>query len=73
MNPIELLRIALGSDIAGKISLSETECKELYSFAQKQSLIGVLFDGIERIYNDIGFVSAKQICKQPILTYCKKS
>lgn len=51
MTPIELLRIALGSDIAGKISLSEIECKELYSFAQKQSIVGVLFDGIERIYN----------------------
>lgn len=51
MTPIELLRIALGSDIAGKISLSEIECKEQYSFAQKQSIVGVLFDGIERIYN----------------------
>ena len=51
----EFLRFCIGSakEIPG--SLKEVDWKELYAIAQKQALVGILFDGIQRLpSSDVG-------------------
>lgn len=50
----DFLRFCIGSDSESPLSLKETDCNEIYAIAQKQCLLGVLFDGIERLPADSG-------------------
>lgn len=43
----DFLRFCIGSDSEIPSSLKETDWKELYRIAQKQCLVGILFDGIQ--------------------------
>ena len=45
----EFLRFCIGSDSEIPSSLMEADWKELYAIAQKQCLVGVLFDGIKKL------------------------
>lgn len=45
----DFLRFCIGSDSEIPSSLKETDWKELYRIAQKQCLVGVLFDGIQKL------------------------
>ena len=45
----DFLRFCIGSDSDIPSSLKEAEWKELYRIAQKQCLVGVLFDGIKKL------------------------
>ena len=45
----DFLRFCIGSDSEIPSSLKETDWKELYAIAQKQCLVGVLFDGIKKL------------------------
>ena len=45
----DFLRFCIGSDSEILFSLKEADWKELYAIAQKQCLVGVLFDGIKKI------------------------
>ena len=49
----DFLRFCIGSakDIPG--SLKEVDWKELYRIAQKQCLVGVLFDGIKKLPKEL--------------------
>ena len=49
----DFLRYCIGSakEIPG--SLKEVDWKELYAIAQKQCLVGVLFDGIQRLPKEL--------------------
>lgn len=71
----EFLRFCIGSakEIPG--SLKEVDWKELYAIAQKQCLVGVLFDGIQRLPKELApeqkllmqwMVMAEMIRKQNI-------
>ena len=44
-----VLRIIIGSDKEIPDSLKEADWKELYAIAQKQCLVGILFDGIKKL------------------------
>lgn len=50
----DFLRFCIGSDSESPLSLKETDWNEIYAIAQKQCLLGVLFDGIERLPADSG-------------------
>ena len=43
------LRFCIGSESEQPSSLKEADWKELYRIAQKQALMGILFDGIQRL------------------------
>ena len=45
----EFLRFSIGSESEIPSSLKEADWKELYRIAQKQCLVGVLFDGIQKL------------------------
>lgn len=45
----DFLRFCIGSDSEIPSSLKETDWKELYRIAQKQCLVGVLFDGMQKL------------------------
>ena len=45
----DFLRFCIGSDSEIPSSLKETDWKELYVIAQKQCLVGILFDGIKKL------------------------
>ena len=45
----DFLRFCIGSDSEITSSLKEADWKELYRIAQKQCLVGVLFDGIKKL------------------------
>lgn len=49
----DFLRFCIGSakEISG--SLKEVDWKELYRIAQKQCLVGVLFDGIKKLPKEL--------------------
>lgn len=49
----DFLRFCIGSakEIPG--SLKEVDWKELYAIAKKQCLVGVLFDGIQRLPKEL--------------------
>ena len=50
----DFLRFCIGSESEPPLSLKEEDWNELYAIAQKQCLLGVLFDGIERLPADSG-------------------
>ena len=50
----DFLRFCIGSDSEPPLSLREADWNEIYAIAQKQCLLGVLFDGIERLPADSG-------------------
>lgn len=45
----DFLRFCIGSDKEIPDSLKEADWKELYAIAQKQCLVGILFDGIKKL------------------------
>ena len=45
----EFLRFSIGSEHEISSSLKEADWKELYRIAQKQCLVGILFDGIQKL------------------------
>ena len=45
----EFLRYSIGSESEIPSSLKEADWKELYRIAQKQCLVGILFDGIQKL------------------------
>ena len=45
----DFLRFSIGSDSEIPSSLKEADWKELYRIAQKQCLVGILFDGIQKL------------------------
>ena len=45
----DFLRFCIGSDSEITSSLKEADWKELYRIAQKQCLVGILFDGIKKL------------------------
>ena len=45
----DFLRFCIGSESEIPFSLKEADWKELYRIAQKQRLVGVLFDGIKKL------------------------
>ena len=45
----DFLRFCIGSDSEIPSSLKEADWKELYRIAQKQCLVGILFDGIQKL------------------------
>ena len=45
----DFLRFCIGSESEIPSSLKEADWKELYRFAQKQCLVGILFDGIQKL------------------------
>ena len=49
----DFLRFCIGSDSEIPSSLKEADWKELYCIAQKQCLVGVLFDGIQRLPKEL--------------------
>ena len=51
---LDFLRFCIGSAKEIPDSLKEVDWKELYTIAQKQCLVGVLFDGIKRLPADVG-------------------
>lgn len=50
----DFLRFCICSDSEPPLSLKEADWNEIYAIAQKQCLLGVLFDGIERLPADSG-------------------
>ena len=51
----DFLRFCIGSESEIPDSLNEADWKELYAIAQKQALVGILFDGIQRLpSSDVG-------------------
>ena len=51
----DFLRFSIGSESEIPDSLIEADWKELYRIAQKQCLVGILFDGIQRLpSSDVG-------------------
>lgn len=46
---LDFLRFCIGSDSEIPSSLKEADWKELYAIAQKQALVGILFDGIQKL------------------------
>ena len=51
----DFLRFCIGSDSEIPSSLKKADWKELYRIAQKQALVGILFDGIQRLTSfDVG-------------------
>ena len=48
------LKFSIGSDKETPSTLKEADWEELYTIAQKQCLVGVLFDGIKRLPADVG-------------------
>ena len=48
----DFLRFCIGSESEPPLSLKEADWNELYAIAQKQCLLGILFDGIERLPAD---------------------
>ena len=51
----DFLRFCIGSESEKPDSLKEADWKELYAIAQKQALMGILFDGIQRLpSSDVG-------------------
>ena len=50
----DFLRFSISSDSVPPSSLKEADWNELYAIANKQCLLGVLFDGIERLPADSG-------------------
>ena len=51
----DFLRFSIGSESEIPGSLKEADWKELYAIAQKQALVGILFDGIQRLTSsDVG-------------------
>ncbi len=51
----DFLRFCIGSQSEIPSSLNEANWKELYAIAQKQALVGILFDGIQRLpSSDVG-------------------
>lgn len=49
----ELIRVAIGTQATLSRLPSETEWEELFEMAEKQSLIGVCFDGIHVLGADL--------------------
>jgi len=45
----DFLRFCIGSESEPPLSLKEADWNELYAIAQKQCLVGVLFDGIKKL------------------------
>ena len=45
----DFLRFSIGSESEIPDSLIEADWKELYRIAQKQCLVGILFDGIKKL------------------------
>lgn len=45
----DFLRFCIGSAKEIPVSLKEADWEELYAIAQKQCLVGVLFDGIKKL------------------------
>lgn len=51
----DFLRFCIGSELEIPDSLIEADWNELYCIAQKQALVGILFDGIQRLpSSDVG-------------------
>ena len=48
----DLIRVALGRKVCLSHSPSACEWGELYAMAKKQSLVGVCFAGVQKLYND---------------------
>ena len=46
---LDFLRFSIGSESEIPSSLKEADWKELYAIAKKQCLVGVLFDGIQKL------------------------
>ena len=45
----DFLRFSIGSESEIPSSLKEADWKEIYRIAQKQCLVGILFDGIQKL------------------------
>ena len=50
----DFLRFCIGSDSEPPMSLKEANWNDFYAIAEKQCLLGILFDGIERLPADSG-------------------
>ena len=50
---LDFLRFSIGSESEIPSSLKEADWKELYAIAKKQCLVGVLFDGIQRLPKEL--------------------
>lgn len=50
----DFLRFCIGSDSEPYLTLKEADWNKIFAIAQKQCLLGVLFDGIERLPADSG-------------------
>lgn len=53
MLEFEFVQVAVGNSDKFLCDPSETEWKQLFYFAQKQSLVGFLFSAIERLPNEL--------------------
>ena len=53
----DFLRFCIGSESELSSSLKEADWNELYAIAQKQALVGILFDGIERLPSSVMGIS----------------
>lgn len=49
----DFLRFCIGSAKEIPDSLKEADLKELYAIAKKQCLVGILFDGIQRLPKEL--------------------
>ena len=49
----DFLRFCIGSAKEIPVSLKKVDWKELYAIAKKQCLVGVLFDGIQRLPKEL--------------------
>ena len=47
----ELIRVALGTQETLSRSPSKAQWAELYAMAKKQSLVGICFAGLQKLYN----------------------
>lgn len=46
---LELIRVALGKQLKLSHNLSQEEWKELFSETQKQSVVGIAFEGVQKL------------------------
>lgn len=49
----ELIRVAIGTQVTLSRPPSACEWKELYNMAKKQSLVGICFAGLQKLYNSV--------------------
>lgn len=47
----ELIRVAIGNQVCLSHTASADEWGELYAMAKKQSIVGICFAGLQKLYN----------------------